>query len=720
MENQFKGKEKPWISFCMPVFNKEHRVKDAILSILTQDYQETEVIAINDGSTDNSAKKIKELEKILTPEQKKRFKFINLDKNVGACAARNIAAKESIGKYIAFLPADGYLYPGVSRFWVNALEQYPQFDFIYGGYRFVNPTEQFGQRTTDKVANVYPGKEFDAYTLETSNYIDGTFPIKRELFEKMGGWNEDIKSLQDWEYWLRAVKTYGAKGMYVPDVFFETDWPTKGGLSFDSHFNWLDRTDAIKESLDIPLRDVCVVAFAAKFHALNVAKMINADYSDNPNWKTNRYKLLYVIGAYPQFFPNIDRAMRQFEDTNAPYSNARKIIHWIGSDIMWLKELPRKHSDMAINWLNQVFDEQLCEAEHTKKELLSLGINAKVVPLPAAYMFDEILPKPKKQTIACYQPGMGMKPMYMPQLAEELAKKMPDVDFIFYGDPSVKGKKKNITYLPYVDGQKGAEELIRKSTILMRFTIHDGLPLSIAEFISAGRNVVTNVPIPAVEHIGGELKTEGIIRILRQTMKLPPNTEGAEYYRKLMDKNDFTKKINSFKNYDPIKYWNNRAISWDKFAKQYMDKFEILKVKKELTKLKPKSVIDVGCGNGQWIPYLPKAYVGIDISKNLIDIAKKKYPDNNFFVTSLETADKKIELQEKFCLAFCHTVFLHIPESKMEKAIVSLRNIAHRAIIIEPVNPETINYQHKHDFKKWFDIEKVIPMKERTMYIVKL
>lgn len=719
-KNPFEGKKYPWFTNVTPCYNEQDRIADCIMSVLNQDYPYTELIVVNDGSTDKSRKRILDCQAKMTPEQRARFKFIDLKENKGACYCRNLGAaqRHPESKYLSFLPGDAFLYPGAIKYWVRELETHTEFDGIYGGYRFIKEKTPFGLQNNEGY-NIM-GDMFDPYVLETSNYIDGTFPIRAELFDKMGGWDEDIKSLQDYEYWLRAVKNFGAKLIYSPSLFFETDLPHKGGLSFDSNEHWLERMDQIKKKLNIPIRDMCVIGFGAQFHAVATAKMLDADFSVNPNFKPNHYQSFYIMGGYPMFADRMAAALKGYNSDQ--YSPAKFIIHWIGSDLMALRELPRRHLDMYVEWLKNIIDVHLVEAKHTQKELFDLtGIKAKIVPLPSARMYD-IKPFPKKPTVAVYQPsGDFNRGLYCGEWMEEVAAKMPDVEFIFYGMTELdKKRKKNISFRPFNRDPKSVEKLIEDTTVLLRITIHDGLPLSVGEFASAGRNVVTNVPVPHVRHISGEVTPDGIVIALRAALKDGPNVKGAEYYKKLFNPAKFKKTMRDIAKYDAGEYWEKRSRTWSKAAESYFDKHEQKVVKNVLRRQKFKSVIDVGCGDGIWSDLFPEEYLGVDIAKGNIEVARKKYPNREFIQSSVEDMPDKIQLGEKYDVAFCHTLLMHITDEKIDKAIEGLRKFANKAIIIEPNKIETGFYQTKHDIPKLFDVELTIPMPKRTLYLVKL
>ena len=96
-------KEKVDISIIVPVYNVEKYISCCINSILNQTYKNFELILIDDGSTDNSAKICKEYA-ILD----NRIKVFH-KKNEGVSKARNFGLEVSVGKYIMFCDSDDYV-----------------------------------------------------------------------------------------------------------------------------------------------------------------------------------------------------------------------------------------------------------------------------------------------------------------------------------------------------------------------------------------------------------------------------------------------------------------------------------------------------------------------------------------------------------------------------------------------------------------------------------
>ena len=89
------------ISVVIPLYNKEASIKQALMSVLSQSYQEFEVVIVDDGSTDNSVAKVEEI-------QDSRIRLIRQE-NGGPSKARNTGVKNAKGEWILFLDADDEL-----------------------------------------------------------------------------------------------------------------------------------------------------------------------------------------------------------------------------------------------------------------------------------------------------------------------------------------------------------------------------------------------------------------------------------------------------------------------------------------------------------------------------------------------------------------------------------------------------------------------------------
>ena len=89
------------VSIITPSYNSSKFINDCVNSVFSQTYKNWEMIIVDDCSEDNSKEIISELS-----TKDKRINPIFLEKNVGAAEARNVAIRQSKGKYVAFLDSD--------------------------------------------------------------------------------------------------------------------------------------------------------------------------------------------------------------------------------------------------------------------------------------------------------------------------------------------------------------------------------------------------------------------------------------------------------------------------------------------------------------------------------------------------------------------------------------------------------------------------------------
>ncbi|MBQ8247835.1 MAG: glycosyltransferase family 2 protein [Lachnospiraceae bacterium] len=87
------------VSIIVPVYNAEKYIEQTIRSVLAQDYDNWELLLVENGSTDGSAEKIRQF-------KDERIRLIVMEGNVGAANARNEGMKQASGRYVGYLDAD--------------------------------------------------------------------------------------------------------------------------------------------------------------------------------------------------------------------------------------------------------------------------------------------------------------------------------------------------------------------------------------------------------------------------------------------------------------------------------------------------------------------------------------------------------------------------------------------------------------------------------------
>ena len=480
-------KADPKFSVIVPVHNVPPDVfKRCLTSIADQDYGNLEVVIVpnNDPEADKMAREFS--------EGREHWKVVYTEEK-GACQARNLGFNRSSGEIVAFVNSDYILKTGIVRLWVDELLKHPDCGFVYGAYEY-NSAER----------DVYWSKPFDVFQLEVANFIDCGFPLWRKHVVE---WDSEVKSLQDWDFWLRVVKS-GVKGHYLGrEISYVAEYPRKQGLSEDSTKNWLDRVRYVKEKNGIPTRDICVMSIGAPNHGVEIAKMLGADYRDDTLYKPHAYRAGYIIGWY----------MHPGEKSNGhsvlvhAFRNSNRIVHFVGADIYWLREFPVRKIKEFAGALKLSTTAILCENELAKEELASYGIDAEIVPIPP-YSDFKCEPLPKEFSVALYLTDKSNFDKYLTRHTLSIVKAMPDVQFYGYGDWNglvpenaagsklVKFEAKNFEHKGYLSRPEW-ETFVKERSCYLRIVKHDTRPLATDEFLMAGRSVVTNIPNEFVDYI---------------------------------------------------------------------------------------------------------------------------------------------------------------------------------------------------------------------------
>lgn len=485
MSDEHKFAEEPLLSFIVPVYNLDPSVfKRCLLSLEDQDYPNIEVICVFDGVQPD-------LVNVAVPFLKnERFKVVEIE-HAGACAARNAGFKVSSGAVVSFFNSDYIAKPGMARWWMEELRKNPDCGFVYGRYEYTTARRM-----------VYPSKPFDAWLLKIANYIDCGFPVRREHVVE---WDVNCKSLQDWDFWLRVV-AQGVKGHYLgyQESSFMAEPPRPKGLSDDSHSNWVERVKYIKDKNGIAQPDICVASLGAPYHGTEIAKMIGADYRDDTLYKEHAYKGLYLIGWYMRptdqgnEHPNI---MMAFDKPGV-----NRVVHFVGADIYWLRKFPWDSMQALAGALKLKASAILCETELAQRELAQFNIEAKVVPIPS-YSEWKLTPVPEVFSCAVFLTQKSDFDKYCYENTLSIIRAMPDVEFTAYGDGGWDVEYPNLKHSKNL-ARPDWEKFVYANSCYLRIVRHDTLPMASCEFIMAGRDVVTNIPLPFQEYIDTRGKLE--------------------------------------------------------------------------------------------------------------------------------------------------------------------------------------------------------------------
>ncbi len=557
-----KFKDDPLVSVIVPIYDIRPEVlKRCLLSLEEQDYSNMQVICVFDGVNE-------ELKKVAIPFMKSnKFNILEIE-HAGACAARNAGFNLSKGEIVSFFNSDYIAKPGMIRLWVDALLEHPECGFAYGGYEY-NSSRRY----------VYPSKPFDQWELEIANYIDCGFPLWRKYVVE---WDINCKSLQDWDFWIRVVKTHNIKGYYIPrDYSFIAELPRKKGLSDDSSNNWIERVKYVKNKNNIAIRDILVTSLGASGHAKEIAKLIGGDFRDDTFDKPAEYKSLYMIGFYIK--PNeqgLNEHARRLALYKENYPNCKRIVHFVGADIYWLRKFPYESLKYLAGALNLSADHILSENQEAHDELLEYGIKTEIVPIPSYTSNWEVKPLPEQFSIGVYlvEPGQNAGQSDFDKYCYEhtlsIIRGMPDIQFTAYGSGGHDIVYPNLKHYKTIERNKWPDYVYSNSALL-RLCRHDHNPMASNEFIMAGRDVVTNISTLGARIIDTSGKT-----VLNEWDKF---SDGFNSFNWPSTKKTIIKLIRNLK-FSNNRQFNERSI-YSHDLKQILDKEKYVKKIREMSGL---------------------------------------------------------------------------------------------------------------------------------------
>ena len=198
----------PLVSVIMPVYNGERYISEAIESVLSQTYQNLELIIVNDGSTDNSKTAI---ESYL---QDPRIRYFE-QPNAGVAAARNTAIKESQGKLIGFLDQDDFWYINKLKIQIEYLERHKNISLVYSDYEVIDEINNKIENASDKADYDLSKCDFVSLFIKNKIGILTVLTYKRCILSS-GQFNQNLKGTDDYELWMKIALQY--KLAYQPEV----------------------------------------------------------------------------------------------------------------------------------------------------------------------------------------------------------------------------------------------------------------------------------------------------------------------------------------------------------------------------------------------------------------------------------------------------------------------------------------------------------------------
>lgn len=284
--------KKVLVSIVIPLYNMEQDIEKCLESIFKQDYDNIEVIVVDDGSTDNSFNICNNIAK-----KNKKLKVFHTENN-GSGPARNYGIEKSSGKYIYFPDADDYMEPTAITKMVEAMCN-GENDLVVFGYKSIN---QIGKVVRCKK---YPNlsKKGDEIRDSYSNYFGALSPLGIQgapwnkffdlsILKKNKVSFPPLRRHQD-EAFIAKYMCYASNIKFIQDILYvhytndlKTEWRKYP-------INYIDSAIGLYESrketiLKWNKNDLAVKQLVENEYVSNVIKALELSFS--PKMKFNKQK----------------------------------------------------------------------------------------------------------------------------------------------------------------------------------------------------------------------------------------------------------------------------------------------------------------------------------------------------------------------------------------------------------------------------------------------
>ncbi|MFH1395095.1 MAG: glycosyltransferase [Candidatus Omnitrophota bacterium] len=186
-------------SVIIPAFNRKNFLKKAVTSVLNQSYVNLELIVVDDGSSDGT-------DLFINSIKDNRLLFLK-QSNHGVSHARNTAIRMAKGDFFAFLDSDDYWIEKKLEETVKYIENFPEISIFH--------TEEVWYRNGKLLNQKKKHKKPTGFVYNNSLPLCcisiSTAVVKKQVFENVGIFDEQLQACEDYDFWLRATNKYEVK-----------------------------------------------------------------------------------------------------------------------------------------------------------------------------------------------------------------------------------------------------------------------------------------------------------------------------------------------------------------------------------------------------------------------------------------------------------------------------------------------------------------------------
>jgi glycosyltransferase involved in cell wall biosynthesis len=187
------------VSVVIPCYNSAPFILETLRSALAQTLREFEIVVVDDGSVDDTAKIV---ERAMVDNPHVSMRLVRQG-NGGTAAARNRGVTEARGRYILPLDADDLIAPTMLEECSLPLDADPTLGLVY------TDREDFGDIRQVRFAGKYELRH-----LKYFNQIPYCSLYRKSVWQAIGGYRVNVSGFDDWDFWVAAA-TRGIRGRHL-------------------------------------------------------------------------------------------------------------------------------------------------------------------------------------------------------------------------------------------------------------------------------------------------------------------------------------------------------------------------------------------------------------------------------------------------------------------------------------------------------------------------
>ncbi len=217
------------ITIIIPVFNREQVIRRALSSVFNQTYTEWSLIVVDDCSTDRTVEMVRSF-------NDSRIHLLSTSQNLGASAARNVGIRSATTEFIALLDSDDVFHPEFLSTSLLALRTSTQHYFSYVGVGEISDINfsALVEKPTWEISIKVKEKE-RPYLYQLRFGTSAGIVFRRELFEKVGYFDETLRAAEDTDFFIRTSQL--DVGLAIHKVLVFKDNVSPGRLTHNFQYN---------------------------------------------------------------------------------------------------------------------------------------------------------------------------------------------------------------------------------------------------------------------------------------------------------------------------------------------------------------------------------------------------------------------------------------------------------------------------------------------------